>query len=132
MTTQEYLNILESGSTPDTGSMISYGLTNAATVMLVVFAVLGILYLILTLSGAIFSNMGKPKAPKAEKKPHTAPASKKEAAVVSDEIVAVLEAAVQAAKNDSEIIAVLTAAVHAARAEAGETGAFRVVSFRRR
>ncbi|MBQ2730853.1 MAG: OadG family protein [Clostridia bacterium] len=41
-------------------------------------------------------------------------------------------AAAQAAQNDGEIIAVLTAAVHAARAENGETGSFRVVSFRRR
>ncbi|MBQ2730852.1 MAG: OadG family protein [Clostridia bacterium] len=67
MTTQDYLNILESGQTPSTDSVVSYGLSNALTVMLVVFAVLGILYLILTFTGALFSRINQ-KPEKREKK----------------------------------------------------------------
>ncbi|MBR6529987.1 MAG: OadG family protein [Clostridia bacterium] len=127
MTTEQYLQILQDGNTPATGDIVSYGLINALTVMLVVFAVLGILYLILSISGAIFARQSgfKQKSPKTAK-----PEAKED--TVSEEILAVLSAAVGAAQNDGELIAVLTAAVHAARAEAGETSSFKVVSFRRR
>ncbi len=132
MTTNEYLQAMLNG-TLTMADIIPYGLTNALTVMLVVFAVLGILFLILTLSGAIFSRTGKKPKQKSEKPAKKAKTEKApESPAISDEVAAVLSAAVNAAQNDGEIIAVLTAAVCAARAEQGESGSFRVVSFRRR
>lgn len=132
MTTEQYLNILEGGGTPDTGSIVSYGLVNALTVMLVVFAVLGILFLILSISGAIFARLGKPKEKKQKAAPRPKTEKPTEKTPVSDEVLAVLTAAASEAQNDGELIAAITAAIHAAREESGETGAFRVVSFRRR
>lgn len=131
MTTQHFLDIIASGEKPDMADVIPYGLTNALTCMLVVFAVLGILYLVLSISGALFARLGNQgKGTKKEKTPK--PIQTKREASVSDEVLAVINAAVCAAQNDGELIAVLTAAVEASRAEAGETGSFRVVSFRRR
>lgn len=129
MNTETYLQKFYDG-TLTTAEIIPYGLINALTTMLVVFAVLGILFLILTISGGIFARIATNKKPKQKaKKPAKEKLAKSE---LSDELTAVLTAAVNAAQNDGEIIAVLTAAVCAARAEQGECGSFRVVSFRRR
>lgn len=129
MTTQEYLDIIGNGSLPPMADRISYGLVNGLTVMLVVFSVLAVLYLILTVSGAIFAKKGKRKPKEATLPKGSAvsptPSQKEE------ELVAVLAAA-RAAEDDRELIAVITAAISAERAEAGNTSAFRVVSFRRR
>ena len=46
-------------------------------------------------------------------------------------IAAAIAAALAAAEDDGAVVAAITAAITAARAEAGETGAFRVVSFKR-
>ncbi len=102
--------------------------------MAMVFAVLAILWAVLVLFKVIFAG----KSPKSEK-PQKAPAPKAEvtpkkaqaAQPDSAQLMAVLTAAVAAHQNNDEIIAVLTAAVSAYRAESGESGAFRVVSFKR-
>ncbi len=104
--------------------------------MLMIFAVLGLLWAVLSVFKLIF--VGKtekaPKAPKApkEKKPVQEPKKSASAAQPdSAELMAVLSAAVAAHQNNDEIIAVITAAVAAQRAAEGETGGFRVVSFKR-
>ena len=43
----------------------------------------------------------------------------------------VIAAALAAAEDEGAVVAAITAAISAARAEAGESGAFRVVSFKR-
>lgn len=95
------------------GERLSYGLRMTAVGMLIVFAVLGVIYLIMLLSGLIFGSVGK-KKPKPEP-PVEAPAEE---------------------GLDPALVAVLTAAVAAvlaeeARASGTEAPAFRVVSFRR-
>lgn len=98
-----------------------------------VFAVLALLFGILSIFKLVFA--GKtPKAPK-EKKPTVA---EKKAAVTSssasdDAIAAVIAASIQAIREDEnqQLVAVITAAVSAYRAAEGESGSFRVVSFKR-
>ncbi|MBQ3013975.1 MAG: OadG family protein [Clostridia bacterium] len=46
-------------------------------------------------------------------------------------IAAAIAASLAAAEDNGALVAAITAAITAARAEAGETGAFRVVSFKR-
>ena len=46
-------------------------------------------------------------------------------------IAAAIAAALAAAEDEGAVVAAITAAITAARADAGETGAFRVVSFKR-
>lgn len=95
------------------GERISYGLRMTAVGMLTIFAVLGVIYLVMLLSGLIFGRVGKKK-----------PAPELPAEIPAEEGL------------DPALVAVLTAAVAAVLAdEARETGveapAFRVVSFRR-
>ncbi len=98
-----------------------------------VFAVLGLLWAVLTVFKLVFA--GKtPKAPK-EKPKATEEKSEKSASVPVEEgaISAVIAASIQAYQedNNAELVAVLTAAVAAYRAEEGSEGGFRVVSFKR-
>jgi sodium pump decarboxylase gamma subunit len=91
--------------------------------MLTIFAVLAILWAMIEIMHAVLN-----KGEKKEKEP----SSKKEAPAASaapKQDDATAPAAI-VAENDGAIVAAITAAISAARAEAGETGAFRVVSFK--
>lgn len=95
------------------GERLSYGLRMTVVGMLIVFAVLGVIYLIMLLSGLFFGRAGRKKSE--PELPAEPPAEE---------------------GLDPALVAVLTAAVAAVLAdEARETGteapAFRVVSFRR-
>ncbi len=95
-----------------------------------VFAVLGILWAVLTIFKLMFVGATpKTQVPKSKAEPEKAEV--KTEAVADAELMAVLTAAVAAHQNNDEIIAVLTAAVSAYRAEAGEVSGFRVVAFKR-
>jgi sodium pump decarboxylase gamma subunit len=86
-----------------------------------IFAVLSLLWGVLTIFKLIFVRPEK-------KKVKAAPAPKPEPVVVPEPVVA------PAASNDAELIAVLTAAIAAYEASQGNEvapGGFRVVSFRR-
>lgn len=101
-----------------------------------VFAVLGILWAVLTVFKLVFAGKTtkaheEPKAPKAPKEKKENGAS---VPVDEDAISAVIAASIQAYEadnNQTALIAVLTAAVAAYRAEEGSEGGFRVVSFKR-
>ena len=90
----------------------------ALIVMTVVFLILAIIFLAITLTGAFFRGKSK----KSAKTPDPAPAKPQVSAA----------AAAADAQSDEELLAVLTAAVAAYRGKETESGAFRVVSFRRR
>ena len=109
-------------NTEPMGDRLSYGLQMTATGMLVVFAVLGIIFLVMLLSRAVFHREAKKPASPA---PVAAPVPQAQAAP-----------APAAPASDDALIAVLTAAVAAVLAdEAAAQGtavpAFRVVSFQR-
>ena len=91
------------------GERLAYGLRMTAVGMLTVFAVLGVIYLIMLLSGLIFGSAGKKKP-----EPEVSAAD-----AVDPAVVAVLTAAVAAVLAEE------------AQASGTEPPAFRVVSFRR-
>ncbi len=95
-----------------------------------VFAVLGILWAVLSVFKLVFAG-ASPKTPKAQKAPAPQKIEKKPEQPNDAELMAVLSAAVAAHQNSDEMIAVLTAAVSAYRAQEGETSGFRVVAFKR-
>ena len=88
--------------------------------MLMIFAVLGVLWGVLSLFKIVFAG----KTPRKEKK---------EAPIAQEKTVATVSSAapVAAPQDDLALIAVLTSAVSAYREAEGENGDFRVVSFRR-
>lgn len=92
--------------------------------MVMVFAVLGLLYAVLS----IFKIVMVGKAPKAEKPKSAVAEVIAESAAAKDEPIA-------PATDDGELIAVIAAAISAYRAsegmDAADASAFRVVSFRR-
>lgn len=88
--------------------------------MLMIFAVLGVLWGVLSLFKIVFAG----KTPRKEKK--EAPIAEANTAVTVPPA-----APVAAPQDDLALIAVLTAAVSAYREAEGENGDFRVVSFRR-
>ena len=93
--------------------------------MVTIFAVLAILWAMIEIMHAVLH-----KGEKKEKEPHSqkaAPAPNQDDAASA----AAIAAALAAAEDDGAVVAAITAAITAARAEAGETGAFRVVSFKR-
>ena len=98
----EFLDALGFG-----GKMILIGMVS-------VFAVLGIIWAILTVFKMVFTNIDKNKKP-----------------TVSSEPVAQAPA-VQAPTNDAEIVAVIAAAIAMAESECGNNVKFRVVSFKRK
>ena len=110
------------------GERMSYALQGTVTGLIMVFAVLALLWLVITISKVIFYDLPKKKASKAAKK-DVVDTESEITAEISESILAIHEA------NDGELIAVITAAV-AAMIESGEykdefAGGFRVVSFKR-
>ncbi len=97
-----------------------------------VFAVLAILWLVLSLFKVVFAGKSK-KEPKPQKIAKAEPSAGSAAEASDDVLSAVLAAGIQAYQEDKEreLVAVITAAVAAYRAEEGEAGSFRVVSFKR-
>ena len=81
--------------------------------MLAVFAVLGIIYAVLTVFKLVFTAQ---KTPAVQQKSEAAPVA----------------APVVTTSNDAEIVAVIAAAIAMAEAESGNGEKFRVVSFRRK
>ena len=108
---------------------LEYALQGTATGMVMVFAVLGLLWGIISLSRVVFYDIPNKKAAKAA-------ANAKQAEAVAEAIApASVPEAAPAAQDDGEIVAVITAAI-AAMIESGEygnefAGGFRVVSFKR-
>ena len=93
--------------------------------MVTIFAVLAILWAMIEIMHSVLH-----KGEKKEKEPRSqkaAPAPNQD----DDAIAAAIAAALAAAEDEGAVVAAITAAITAARAENGETGAFRVVSFKR-
>ena len=98
--------------------------------MVTIFAVLAILWAMIEIMHAILhKDEKKEKAPAPKKKAASAstPAPKQDDAAIA----AAIAAAMAAAEDNGALVAAITAAITAARAENGESGAFRVVSFKR-
>ncbi len=95
--------------------------------MVTIFAVLAILWAMIEIMHAVLHKGEKKEKEPRPKKTAPAPAPKTDDAAIAVAIAAALAAA----EDDGAIVAAITAAITAARAEAGETGAFRVVSFKR-
>ena len=121
-----------SGADMSFGERFEYALQGTVTGMVMVFAVLGLLWGIISLSKVVFHdipNKKKAEAAKTANKKENVPAS---VAVAPVEAPAAVE---EAAENDAELAAVITAAI-AAMIESGDyqnefVGGFRVVSFKR-
>ena len=112
----EELNWSERASTAGTVTLMG---------MVTIFAVLAILWAMIEIMHSVLH-----KGEKKEKEPRSqkaAPAPNQDDAAIA----AAIAAALAAAEDDGAVVAAITAAITAARAEAGETGAFRVVSFKR-
>ena len=116
------------------GQSINWGerASTAGTVtlmgMVTIFAVLAILWAMIEIMHAVLhKGEKKEKEPCAKKAAPAAPAPNQDDAAIA----AAIAAALAAAEDDGAIVAAITAAISAARAEAGETGDFRVVSFKR-
>jgi len=109
---------------------LPYALQGTVTGLIMVFAVLALLWLVITISKVIFYDLPKKKANKAVENKSVAPPETPKVTVTAPQpAVAVSET------DDGELIAVITAAV-AAMIESGEykdefVGGFRVVSFKR-
>ena len=97
--------------------------------MMTIFAILALLWGAVEIMHFILHRgEKKEKAPKekASKPEKSAPAPTSDAA-----IAAAIAAAMAASEDDGATVAAITAAISAMRAEEGETGGFRVVSFTR-
>lgn len=99
--------------------------------MLMIFSVLTLLWGVLAISKTVFYDMAKKRAEKASAASDVAAASMTVSSSAPVSNVSPLSAAPSTASDDGAIIAAITAAIAAARAEEGNGGAFRVVSFRR-
>ncbi len=97
--------------------------------MAMVFAVLGILWAVLSVFKLVFS--GKTPKAKSSDKPQKAADAGAAPAIDDATLAIVLGAAITAYQNDDQTVAAITAAVAAYRAENGESSDFRVVSFKR-
>ncbi len=95
--------------------------------MVTIFAVLAILWAMIEIMHAVLHKDEKKEKEPRQKKAAPAPVPNQDDAAIA----AAIAAALAAAEDDGAIVAAITAAITAARAEAGETGAFRVVSFKR-
>ena len=118
-----------SGEDMTFGERLEYALQGTVTGLLMVFAVLGLLYGIISLSKVVFYDIPEKKRMK-KQKAHSAPV-----AVAAPTPAPVAAAEESAAEDEGELIAVITAAV-AAMIESGDyknefVGGFRVVSFKR-
>jgi len=117
-----------SGEDMGFGERLEYALQGTVTGLLMVFAVLGLLYGIVSLSKVVFYDI--PENKKKKKQKAHAPV---EVSVPAPTSAAAAEES--AVEDDGELIAVITAAV-AAMIESGDyknefAGGFRVVSFKR-
>ncbi|MBR3878577.1 MAG: OadG family protein [Clostridia bacterium] len=117
-----------SGADMSFGERLEYALQGTVTGLLMVFAVLGLLYGIVSLSKVVFYDI--PENKKKKKQKAHAPV---EVSVPAPTSAAAAEES--AVEDDGELIAVITAAV-AAMIESGDyknefAGGFRVVSFKR-
>lgn len=100
--------------------------------MLTIFAVLAILWGATELMHSLLHRDDRSKSKKANTAPALNTASKNPTPNAQDATVAAAIAATLAAYEDSgATVAAITAAITAARADEGNTGAFRVVSFKR-
>ncbi len=116
------------------GERVEIALQGTATGMIMVFAVLGLLAIIVTLSKVVFYDIPNRNKENASKENASAPAPQAPVAVPVAEPAPVAEVPVEAT-DDGELAAVITAAI-AAMLESGEyknefVGGFRVVSFKR-
>ena len=121
-----------SGENMTLGERFEYAMQGTATGMLMVFAVLGLLWGIVSLSKVVFYDIPLKKAEKQEKARQSAIENK---AAAVEETVAVSEIVEEPAGDDGELAAVITAAI-AAMLDSEEyknefVGGFRVVSFKR-
>ncbi len=111
-----------------------YALQGTATGMLMIFAVLGLLWGIVSLSKLFFYDIpNKKKEAEERAKKAATPVAEADASSVTD--AAPEPVAIPAAEDDGELAAVITAAI-AAMIESGDyknefVGGFRVVSFKR-
>lgn len=122
------MNLGDDNNPLDISKRVEIALQGTVTGMLMVFAVLGLLAIILTLSKVIFYDI--PNKKKEEKKAPAAPAP-----VAATAPEAPVAPVVNEATDDGELAAVITAAI-AAMIESGDyknefVGGFRVVSFKR-
>ena len=97
--------------------------------MATIFLVLALLWAAVEIMHRVLHRDEKTEKPaKAEK---SIPAASSAPTQNDAAIAAAIAAALAATEDDGAIVAAITAAITSARAEAGETGAFRVVSFKR-
>lgn len=96
--------------------------------MLVIFSALVILWLVIEIMHLALHR--KASVHKEKAKAHT-PIAQAAANPNDAAIAAAIAATLAATEDNGALVAAITAAITAARAEAGETGAFRVVSFKR-
>ena len=102
--------------------------------MLTIFAVLAILWLAVEIMHLFFRKDQKEKSKPVKSKPAKSPEVEQPAAVPNEQdaaIAAAIAASLAAYEDSGATVAAITAAITAARADEGETGAFRVVSFKR-
>ena len=95
--------------------------------MVTIFAVLAILWAMIEIMHSVLHKGEKKEKEPTPNKAAPAPAPNQDDAAIA----AAIAAALAAAEDDGAVVAAITAAITAARAENGETGAFRVVSFKR-
>ena len=112
------INWAERGSTAGTVTLMG---------MVTIFAVLAILWAMIEIMHSVLHKGEKKEKEPRPKKTVPAPAPKQDDAAIA----AAIAAALAASEDDGAVVAAITAAITAARAENGETGAFRVVSFKR-
>ena len=109
------------------GERASTSGTVALMGMVTIFAVLAILWAMIEIMHAVLHKGEKKEKEPRPKKMAPAPAPQTNDAAVA----AAIAASIAAAEDNRALVAAITAAITAARADAGETGAFRVVSFKR-
>ena len=119
--------VLAAAQTINWGERASTAGTVTLMGMVTIFAVLAILWAMIEIMHAILHKGEKNEKAPAPKKAAPAPAPKQDDAAIA----AAIAAAMAAAEDNGALVAAITAAITAARAENGESGSFRVVSFKR-
>ena len=116
------INWGERGSTAGTVTLMG---------MVTIFAVLAILWAMIEIMHAIL-HKGEKKTKEPRPKKVESKSTPQVVANPNDAaIAAAIAASLAAAEDNGALVAAITAAITAARAESGESGAFRVVSFKR-
>ena len=119
--------VLAAAQTINWGERASTAGTVTLMGMVTIFAVLAILWAMIEIMHAVLHKGEKKEKEPRQAKTAPAPAPNQDDAAIA----AAIAAALAAEEDDGAVVAAITAAITAARAEAGETGAFRVVSFKR-